>query len=165
MLINNAATGFVASLCEMTAEQWETTMRVNLEMPFLMAQAFANLCMIPANYGKIINVASQAGVVAIERQSAYCVSKAGLMSLTRSMALEWGRCGITANAIAPTVVETEAALRTWAGEAGRKHRAEIPVGRFARPEEVAAACLFLASDASNMMSGSNLMLDGGFTIR
>jgi NAD(P)-dependent dehydrogenase (short-subunit alcohol dehydrogenase family) len=165
VLINNAAIGYVVSLSEMTPEQWENTMRVNLESPFLMAQAFANTCMIPAKYGKIINIASQAGIVALSDQSAYCVSKAGLMSLTRSIALEWGKYGIVANCIVPTVIETAPALNAWAGEKGIKHKAEIPIGRFGRPEEVAMACMFLASNASDMMSGSNLVLDGGYTIR
>ena len=165
VLINNAATGYVADLVTMTAEQWNRTMMVNVQCPFLLAQAVANECMIPAGHGRIINMASQAGIVAIQGQSAYCASKAAVMSLTRSMALEWGRYGITANCIAPTVVETEAALKSWAGEAGEKHRKAIPVGRFAKPEEVAEACLFLASSAAAMISGSAVMMDGGFTIQ
>lgn len=165
VLINNAATGYVVDLVAMTAEQWQRTMMVNVQCPFLLAQAIANECMIPAGYGRIINMASQAGIVAIEGQSAYCASKAAVMSLTRSMAVEWGRYGINANCIAPTVVETEAALKSWAGEAGEKHRRAIPVGRFAKPEEVADVCLFLASSAAAMISGATVMMDGGFTIQ
>ena len=79
------------------------------------------------------------------------------------MALEWGPKGVTVNAISPTVVETELGLSGWAGDIGIRARAAIPTRRFARPDEIAAAVLYLASDAAAMVNGENLMIDGGYT--
>ena len=115
--------------------------------------------------GRIVNIASKAGVIGIPEHAAYGSSKAGLIGLTQVLALEWARHGITLNAISPTVVETPMALVGWSGEKGVRARAEIPVGRFARPAEVAAAALYLASDAAAIVTGANLMLDGGYTVR
>ena len=110
-------------------------------------------------------MASQAAVIGIEHHAAYSASKSGLIGLTNCLALEWGRHGITANCISPTVVETELGRSVWSGEKGDRARAEIPTGRFAQPREVAEAALYLASDAAAMVNGANLMLDGGNTIR
>jgi NAD(P)-dependent dehydrogenase (short-subunit alcohol dehydrogenase family) len=85
--------------------------------------------------------------------------------MTNCLALEWGPRGITANCISPTVVETELAKVGWSGEKGERARAEIPTRRFAHPEEIALAALFLASDAAEMVNGANLIVDGGYTIR
>jgi len=81
------------------------------------------------------------------------------------MAIEWGRRGVTVNAISPTIVETEMTNAFWPGEKGVRARAEIPVGRFARPQEIAMAALFLASDAAAMITGANLVIDGGYTVK
>lgn len=130
-----------------------------------MTQSFGVGLMIPAGYGRIINIASQAGIVALDDQANYCVAKAALMALTRSTAYEWGRYGITCNAVAPTVIETDFSMGYWCGERAHRHIEQIPVGRFGKPKEVAAACLYLASGAAGLISGTNLMLDGGYTIR
>jgi len=92
-------------------------------------------------------------------------SKAGLIGLTKVLALEWARFGITVNAISPTVVETPMALVGWAGEKGERAKSEIPVGRFAKPSEIAAAARYLCSDAAAIINGENLVTDGGYTIR
>lgn len=117
--------------------------------------------MIKRRSGKIINIASQAGIVTLDKHVAYCVSKAGLISMTKVLALEWGEFGVTVNAIAPTVVLTEMAEKAWAGEVGEAMKKKIPIGRFALPQEIAAAVLFLASDAANMITGETLVIDGG----
>ena len=101
--------------------------------------------------GRIINIASQAGVVAIAEHATYAASKAGLIGLTKVLALEWAQYGVTVNAISPTVVETPMAMVGWSGEKGEKGekaRKEIPVGRFAKPSEIASAAVYLASKAA-----------------
>jgi NAD(P)-dependent dehydrogenase (short-subunit alcohol dehydrogenase family) len=94
---------------------------------------------------------------------AYCASKAAIISITRTLAAEWGEYNINVNSISPTVILTELGKKAWAGEVGDRFREKIPVGRFGYPEEVAAVALFLASDASNLISGENVVIDGGYT--
>jgi NAD(P)-dependent dehydrogenase (short-subunit alcohol dehydrogenase family) len=164
ILINNAGIGRLAPAEALSIEDWDATMAVNLRGPYLCARAVAPY-MFKNSWGRIVTIASQAAVIGIEEHVAYSASKAGLIGMTNCLALEWGAKGITANAISPTVVETELALVGWAGEKGKKARKDIPVGRFAQPSEVAEAALFLASERAAMINGANLMLDGGNTIR
>ena len=114
--------------------------------------------------GRIINMSSQAGVVALPGHIAYSASKGGLMAITRALALEWGKYGITVNSVAPTVVMTPMSRDYWVGERGAAHLAQIPAGRFAEMDEVAMVYVFLASDAAAMINGANIVIDGGFTI-
>lgn len=165
VLINCAAVADGGSLCGLSEEDWDSNMNIDLKVPFLLSKEFVNEIMIPQGEGVILNMASQAGIVALDDQPAYCVAKAALIALTRSQAYEWGQMGVRAVAIAPTVIETAPALSYWCGERAAKHIAQIPVGRFGHPDEVAAACLFLGSDAAGMISGTTVMLDGGYTIR
>ena len=164
VLINNAGLGVVFPAAQPDVEVWDRTMRINLRAPWLMAVA-ALPFLKASGAGRIINLSSQAGVVAIDEHAAYGSSKAGLILLTKILALEWAQFGITTNAIAPTVVETPMALVGWSGEKGEKARGEIPVGRFARPAEIAAAALYLCSDLAAIVNGENLVVDGGYTIR
>ena len=164
ILVNNAGYGVVFPAEKADVEVWDRTLAVNLRAPWLMAAA-ALPFLRASGRGRIINISSQAGIVAIAEHAAYGASKAGLINLTRVMAVEWARYGITANAIAPTVVETPMAVVGWAGEKGDRHRAEIPVGRFAQPSEIAAAALYLASAEAAIVNGATLVADGGFTIR
>lgn len=163
VLVNNAGIGPLAPAEVYPVSDWDRTMAVNLRGAFLCARAFAPQ-MIARGWGRIINMASQAAVVGIEGHVAYCASKAGLLGMTRCMALEWGPMGITVNAVSPTVVETALGLMSWSGDVGVKARAAIPVRRFALPAEVASAVLYLATDGAAMINGNNLMIDGGFTI-
>ena len=139
-------------------------MRINLRAPWLMGAGCPAL-LKRSWRGRIINISSQAGVIAIEDHAAYGASKAGLINLTKVMAVEWARFGITSNAIAPTVVETPMALVGWSGEKGEKAKRDIPVGRFAKPSEIAAAALYLASEDAGIINGAVLMADGGFSIK
>jgi len=164
ILVNNAGVGMLDDAETMSEEIWDTTMAVNLKGPFLVAQAVGNH-MIKRGGGKIINLASQAALVALDRHAAYCASKAGLLGLTKVLAMEWAEFNITVNAISPTVILTELGKKAWAGEVGEAAKKRIPLRRFGYPEEVAAVALFLGCDASNLMTGENVVIDGGYTIQ
>lgn len=164
ILVNNAGYGMVFPAEKPEVAAWDRTLNINLRAPWLVAAA-AFPYLKKSGRGRVINISSQAGVVAISDHAAYGASKAGLINLTQVMAVEWGRFGITANAIAPTVVETPMALVGWSGEKGDRHRAEIPVGRFAKPAEIAAAAIYLASADAGIINGATLVADGGFTVR
>ena len=163
ILVNNAGVALLDEAEHLSEQWWDKTIRLNLTVPFLLSQ-YAARAMIAAHSGKIINIASQASVVALDRHVAYCASKAGLVGMTKVLALEWAEYGITVNAISPTVVLTELGKAVWAGEVGDAMKKKIPAGRFAQPEEIAAAALFLASQAAAMITGENLIIDGGYTI-
>ena len=100
-------------------------------------------------------MASQASVIALDRHVAYCASKAAVVAMTKVLAIEWAYAGITVNAISPTVVETALGKKAWAGKVGEEMKQKIPVGRFAKPEEIASAALYLVSDHARMITGSN----------
>lgn len=164
ILVNNAGLGMVGKAEEQSIEDWDLTHAINLRAPWLMARA-AFPWLKRSGRGRIVNLASQAGVIALDEHAAYGSSKAGVINLTKVLALEWARHGITTNAISPTVVETPMALVGWSGEKGERAKAEIPVGRFARPAEIAAAAIYLCSDLAAIVNGENLVVDGGYTIR
>jgi NAD(P)-dependent dehydrogenase (short-subunit alcohol dehydrogenase family) len=163
ILVNNAGIAFREPAEETSEEKWDVTMAVNLKAVFLLSKAVGRY-FLEQGHGKIVNIASQAAVVALANHLAYCTSKYGLLGLTQVMALEWGPRGVQVNAVSPTVVLTEMGRVAWAGEPGEVMKQEIPLRRFALPEEVAAATLFLASDAADMITGANLIVDGGYTI-
>lgn len=162
ILVNSAGLALLDSAVDVTPDRWQLTLDVNLSGTFYMAQA-AGRVMLQAGFGRIINLASQAAIVGLDQHAAYCASKAAVIGLTHVLSLEWARQGITVNAVSPTVVETPLGKAAWAGEKGEKAKNDIPVGRFARPEEVAALIAFLAGDDAAMITGSNVVMDGGFT--
>nr|WP_232525942.1 SDR family oxidoreductase [Paracoccus yeei] len=164
VLVNNAGLGIVFPAEQTRIQDFDATIALNLRAPWLMAAA-ALPWLKQSGRGRVINISSQAGVIAIDEHLAYGASKAGLNLVTKVLAVEWARFGITVNAIAPTVVETPMALVGWAGEKGERAKAEIPVGRFAQPAEIAAAARYLASDQAGIVNGAVLMADGGFSIR
>ena len=163
ILLNNAGVGPLAKAEETSAELWDLTMAVNLRGPFLYAREVGKQ-MIEKGGGRIVNMASQAALVALDGHLAYCTSKAGILGMTNVLAMEWGPLGITVNAISPTVVETKmGAQGSWAGERGEIFKKMIPPRRFAQPEEIALAALYLTSGAAGMINGENLVVDGGYT--
>jgi glycerol dehydrogenase len=164
ILVNNAGVALLEPAFEVQPTNWDKTMDLNLRVPFFLAQRIATQ-MASRGGGKISNLASQAGVIALERHVAYCASKAAVIGMTKVLALEWARHNIQVNAISPTVVLTELGKKAWAGEVGERMKEKIPAGRFAYPEEIAACALFLASDAAAMINGENLVIDGGYTIQ
>lgn len=163
ILVNNAGMVLLDDSINMPRQDWDKVMEINLTVPFFLSQAVAKE-MIKRKYGKIINISSLAGVIGYARRAAYCASKAGLIGLTRALAFEWASHNITVNSISPTVTLTEMAKKAWAGKAGEQMKAKIPLGRFIYPEEVAAMAAFLASDASDMITGANIIIDGGYSI-
>ncbi len=163
ILVNNAGIVYVEELLHTTLEHWEDTQAVNLRAPYLLAQTLAP-GMIEQRQGKIINISSVAAVLAPEGHAAYSASKGGLNLLTQSMAAEWGRYNIQANAIAPTVILTAMGQQVWGEPSkGDPMKARIPARRFGEPKEVADLALFLASNASNFICGQVIRLDGGLT--
>jgi 2-deoxy-D-gluconate 3-dehydrogenase len=163
ILINNAGISFPESALETKLEHWDLTLEVNLRAPFLLSQLIGRH-MIEKGGGKIINIASQAGIVALADHAAYCASKAGLILLTKVLAVEWGPHNIQVNAVAPTVILTPMAEKAWADEKkSQAMLAKIPLGRFGKPVEVSGAVLFLASSASDLVTGEVLVIDGGYT--
>ena len=163
ILVNSAGISRLNPAEKITLEQWDETMAVNMRAPFLMARELAP-AMIAQQRGKIINISSQTGVIALEEHAAYAASKGGLNALTKSLCAEWARHNIQVNAICPTVVMTPMGRAVWGKpEKGEPFRLATPARRFAETVEIADAALFLASSASDMVNGDLLMVEGGFT--
>lgn len=163
ILVNNAGVALVASLLEMSQSEWDETLAVNLTAAFVVSQVLAPK-MIEQGRGKVINVSSQAGVVAIAGHGAYAASKGGLNMLTKVMAAEWGPYNIQCNAVAPTVIATPMGDRIWGDPANAMPMLEkIPLRRFGQPVEVADLILFLASSAADLITGETILIDGGYT--
>lgn len=163
VLVNSAGVALLDAALDLSEAAWRRTLDLNLTASFLMAQA-AGRIMTAQGSGRIINLASQASVVALDRHVAYCASKAAIVGMTQVLAAEWAGNGVTVNAVSPTVVDTELGRKAWAGEPGERMREQIPVGRFAQPAEIAALIGYLASDPAAMVTGQNLVIDGGYTI-
>jgi 2-deoxy-D-gluconate 3-dehydrogenase len=164
ILVNNAGIARIFPLAAMSQQDWDDTLAVNLTAPFVLAQAVVP-GMMAQRSGKIINISSQAGVVAIDGHGAYAASKGGLNMLTKVMAAEWGPHNIQVNAVAPTVILTPMGVQVWGDPAkGGPMLAKIPLGRFGQPVEVADLVLFLASPASDLITGETILIDGGYTV-
>jgi len=163
ILVNSAGVSYPASLLVTPVADWDEMMAVNLRAPFLIARALAPK-MIEQRSGKIINISSQAGVIALDDHAAYSATKGGLNMLTKAMTAEWSRYNIQCNAVAPTIILTPMGERVWGEPAkGDPMKAKIPLGRFGQPIEVADLVLFLASPASDLITGDVILLDGGYT--
>ncbi|GHC24291.1 D-threitol dehydrogenase [Gemmobacter nanjingensis] len=165
ILVNSAGIVDLAPAEDLGTVAWDRTIAVNLTGSFLMAQAVGRAMIAAGRGGRIVNLASQAGSVAIDGHVAYCASKFGIIGVTRTLALEWGRHGITVNSISPTVVLTDLGRKAWDGPKGEAMKAQIPAGRFAEPHEIAAAAVFLASAEAAMINGADLLVDGGYTVK
>ena len=166
ILINNAGTGAVALAEDITDEQFDHEMQVDLFGTFKVAREVAKQAMIPAGYGRIINIASMYGLVGnkIAGSAPYHAAKGGVVNLTRALAAEWGSKGITVNAICPGYFYTPLTEETLNSEFFQQHaKAAIPLERYGNEGELDAAAIFLSSPASSYVTGVALPVDGGYT--
>ncbi len=165
ILINNAAINIFSPAEEFSLEDWNKVMSVNLTGVFLCAQAVGKV-MIEQKRGKIINIASVGGMTGTYRKAiAYDSSKAGVINLTRSLAVEWGKYNINVNAIAPGMIETDLTRRRLEDkEFYDSFIKRVPLGKIGQPDYLVGPVLFLASEASDWMTGQTIVLDGGQTL-
>jgi len=163
VLVNNAGSARAKSAEELTEEDWDFVLDLDLKAVFFTSQAFGRL-MIEQKSGKIINLASALGLIADKRLVSYSSAKGGVLMMTKALAVEWARHNIQVNAICPGYVITDMNRKSMENEDFRNHLlAKTPLRRFGEAEEIAAAAVFLASDAANYMTGSNIVIDGGWT--
>ena len=164
VLVNNAGITLEKKTVDVTDEEWEHVLTTNLGAMFRLARAVAP-GMLERRRGKIINVGSMYGVIGVGRYAAYCASKAGVDGLTRSLAAEWARHGIQVNCVAPGYMNTDIPRDALADPKTRElFLSKIPVRRIGEPEEMGPLVVYLASAASDFMTGQTLYLDGGQTI-
>ena len=165
ILVNCAGIVALDNAETISADAWNRTININLSACFFMAQAVGKYMIDNHVNGSIVNMASQAGVIALDKHVAYCAAKGGIIAMTKVMAKEWGTYGIRVNAVAPTVVLTALGHKAWDGPVGDAFKKTIPAERFAEPEEIASVIAFLCSKGAGMITGHNLLVDGGFTIQ
>jgi len=164
ILVNNAGINVPKLAVDVTEEDWDRVLDVDLKGVFFTAQAVAKKAMIPRGGGKIVNIASQMGVVGFTYRAAYCSAKAGVVNLTRVLAWEWAKSQIHVNAIAPTFVETPLTRPMFEDKAFYNDiLSRIPLGRLGKPEDIVGAAVFLSSPAADMVTGHTLLIDGGWT--
>jgi NAD(P)-dependent dehydrogenase (short-subunit alcohol dehydrogenase family) len=165
ILVNNAGLAPGNPAEHVREEDFDLTLAVNLKGTFFASQA-AGRVMIRQKYGRIINLGSQAGFVALPSESVYCMTKAAISHLTKCLAVEWGQYNITVNAVAPTFIDTPGTSRALGDPAFRADvLSRIALGRIGEPMEVAGAVVFLASPAASLITGETLLIDGGWTAR
>lgn len=169
ILCNNAGIELAKPITETTEKEWDRVLNTNLKGTFLCSK-HALPSMIGKKSGAIVNTASQLGIVGLSGYSAYCASKGGVILFTKSMALEYAKFGIRVNCVCPgaidtSMVEREAALEDDPNKARQAMISKHPLGRLGRPEEVAQAVLYLASDRSTFVTGEVLVVDGGYVIQ
>ena len=163
ILVNNAGVNIPRDALELTEEDWDGMLDVNLKGLFFLSQRVARE-MIKTGGGKIVNIASQNGVVGYYKRAAYCSSKAGVVNLTRVLAIEWAKCKINVNAVGPTFILTPLTQSTFDDPVLREDLLKrIPLGRVGQPEDVVGAVVFLASPAADLITGHTLLVDGGWT--
>jgi NAD(P)-dependent dehydrogenase (short-subunit alcohol dehydrogenase family) len=164
VLVNNAGIAMEKKTTEVTDEDWDAVLATNLTSMFRCARAVAPGMMRLAR-GKIINIGSMYGIIGVPRYAAYCASKAAVDGLTRSLAAEWARHGIQVNCLAPGYMNTDISRAALADEKTRAlFLSKVPARRIGEPEEVGALAVYLASPASDFMTGQTVYLDGGQTM-
>ncbi len=165
VLVNNAGVQVAGPALEVTESDWDAVLDVDLKGVFFCSRAAGRRMIEQHTPGSIVNLASQNGLVGYYNRAAYCSAKAGVVNLTRVLALEWAPHGIRVNAIAPTFIRTPLGEQTLKDEGFRKDiLSRIPLGRIGEPEDVVGAAVFLASSAAALVTGHTLVVDGGWTI-
>jgi NAD(P)-dependent dehydrogenase (short-subunit alcohol dehydrogenase family) len=165
ILVNNAGVGAPNPAENVTENDFDDTLAVNLKGTFFTSQAVGRI-MIQQRQGRIINISSQAGFVALPTESIYCMTKAAISQLTKCLALEWAPYNINVNAVAPTFIETPG-TKKWLDDPDFRQSVikRIPLGRIGNSMDVAEPVVFLASPAAALITGATLMIDGGWTIQ
>jgi NAD(P)-dependent dehydrogenase (short-subunit alcohol dehydrogenase family) len=165
ILLNNVGVAPDNPAEKVTEEDFDYTVQLNLKGTFFTAQSVGKQ-MISQGYGRIINMSSQAGFIALDDESIYCMTKAGINHLTKNLASEWAKYNITVNAVAPTFIETPG-TEPWLNDKDFRKSVldSIPLGRIGKPMEVAGAVIFLASDAASLITGEIMLIDGGWTLK
>lgn len=164
LLINNAGINIPKLAVDVTETDWDRVMAIDLKGVFFTTQAVAKRAFIPQGGGKVVNIASQMGVVGYTHRSAYCAAKAGVVNLTRVLAFEWARYKINVNSVGPTFIETPLTRPMFENKEFREDvLRRIPLGRLATPEDVVGAVVYLSSPAADMVTGHTLLVDGGWT--
>ena len=164
-LVNNAGISNISPALDTTTEKYRQVLEVNLVAPFILSKAFGQI-MLDAGSGAIVNVASVAGLQGVADRTAYNASKHGLIGLTRTLAVEWGARGVRVNAVCPGWVKTEMDHKDQAGGSytDQDITDHVPMGRFARPHDIAEAIAWLCDDTkSGFVNGIALPVDGGWT--
>jgi len=165
ILVNNAGIGPANAAEDVTEDDFDATLAVNLKGTFFVSQAVGR-SMIKSGGGRIINLSSQAGFVGLPTESVYCMTKAAIAHLTKCLAVEWGKHGINVNAVAPTFIRTPGTEKWLRDDDFRNDLlAKLPLGRVGEPADVSGAVVFLASPAAALITGTTLLIDGGFTAR
>lgn len=165
ILVNNAGIGPPNAAVDVLETDFDQTLNVNLKGTFFVSQAVGRL-MIRNGGGKIVNLSSQAGFVALPTESVYCMTKAAIAHLTKCLAVEWAEHGINVNAVAPTFIRTPGTVKWLENESFRRELlARIPLGRVGEPADVAGAVVYLCSPAAALITGTTLLIDGGWTAR
>lgn len=165
ILVNNAGIVRFGPLLQKTEKEWDATLDINLKSVFLCTQAAAKY-MIKQKSGKIISLASIAGLIGFENVADYCASKGGIINLTRELALELAKYNINVNAIAPGIIETKMTEGMLKDAKSRENLlAQTPLGRVGQPQDIGKAAVFLASEEANFITGHTLVIDGGWLAR
>ena len=163
ILVNNAGVFNGAPLHEISDSQWDTLMDINIRSVFQLTKRVLPV-MTAQKKGSIINISSILGLIAVPQVAAYNVSKGALNQLSRSVAVEYGPYGIRCNSICPGLIETDMTADLMQDDSlMQEWSKEYPIGRFGKPDDIASACLYLASDESSFVTGAVLPVDGGFT--
>ena len=165
ILVNNSGIkGSEKSILNMTADDWDSVLSTNLKGVFILTQAVVRKMVERGKGGKIINVASIGSIIGMHNMSAYCASKGGCLQLTKVMALEWVRYNIQVNAILPGYFNTSFGTEFFSTDAGKKLLSNIPMRRLGQPEDIKGLAVLLSSRASDFMTGSGIVIDGGHSI-
>jgi len=161
VLINNAGTNIISTIDQVSPENLDSLLSINLRAPLLLCKS-VSLNMKKKSYGRIVNIASIWSVITKPGRAMYSTTKTGLVGLTRAAAMDLAPYGILVNAVSPGFVNTELTTASLSSEEREKLSRQVPLGRFAEPEEIAKTVLFLSSGLNTYITGQNLVVDGGY---